>query len=195
MFDLYFDEFDPVKRKEILDSLKPEEGEEKALEQLRALFSLRYKENRKGGYDDTFLGAMMILRSLSDKTYKTGKRKMEKETRKAMQILCLDRKQEFSSDLLFSEMYQLIYYYMSLCMEDHHFGSVLFDFGRMSDENITRKIQTELFQIRDTVSSYAEEENDYPILARAIEEAIRDRLKTAASTSTPKQGVRKVDQR
>ncbi len=195
MFDQYFDEFDPEERKQILDNLQPDAEEEQSLEQIRTLFSLRYKENKKGGYDDAFLGAMMSLHFISEKTTRTGRRQIEKEIQRVMQILCLGQDRDFSADILFAEMYQLIYYYMSLCMEDHNFCSVLFNFGRMSEENITRKIQTELLEIKDIVSSYAEEKNNYSLLVKAIEDTINDRLKTGTSTRASKQGVKKIDQR
>ncbi len=196
MFDLYFDEFDPEERKQILDNLQPDAEEEQSLEQIRTLFSLRYKKNRRGGYDDQFMAALMMIRSLPDENYAGTKRRKEKDMQRAMQILCLDSGRGFSTDILFAEMYQMIYYYMSLCMEDRHYSSVLFDLGRMNDERIVQKLQADLLKITETISTYAEEGKDhYQILVQAIEETTNDKLNTLERKSKSKQSIRKIDQR
>ncbi len=178
MFDEYFNEFDPVTRKEILDNLQPEAGEEVLLEQVRTLFTIRYKPNKKGGYDDKFIAYLMSFHYIAEKRGQTerGRNRYGREIQKEMHALCLDRTDEFSPIILYKEIYQLIYLYISSCMEDHHFGSVLFGIGHMKEPKIVGKIQEYMLVIRDLVAEYAQENEGYQILVNAINDVINEKL-------------------
>ncbi len=180
MFDEYFRELEPAKRKEILDGLTPEAGEEESLEQIRSLFSLRYTPNKKLGYTDEFVGALMSLRLIAYNP--SGKRRDARLAGEAMHTLCLDRTDEFSPDILYSELCQLMAFYISSCLDDSQYRSVVFGLGRMRDERLVDKIQKDLNRIWEEVTKYSVHGRNAQILKNAMDDTM-DKLMNREKTS------------
>ncbi len=175
MFEEYYNEYDPVKRKAILDAIEPEPDEEAALEAARTLFGLRYRPNRKkNGYDDLFIRAFVDLRvvAFNEDDNILDKRKFSKQVKDAAHVLCLDRADEFPREVLAGEMHQLVYLFVHSSLHDHHYGAILFGMGRLKDETLTGKVKSDLMGIRDGILHYVKEETAYDIL----QEALTDRL-------------------
>ncbi len=175
MFDEYFQEFDPVKRKAILDAVTSEPGEEAALTAARALFALRYKPNRKkDGYADLFLRAFVDLRvvAFNEDDNILDKRKFSKQVKDAVHVLCLDRTDEFPREVLAGEMHQLVWLFVHSSLHDHHYGAILFGMGRLNDDTLAAKVKSDLMGIRDGILHYVKDDFAYDILR----EALTDRL-------------------
>ncbi len=177
MLEAYYYEFDPVKRKEILDNDPPEPDEEPYLEQIRNLFSIRYTINRDGSYKDTFIGALISFQFIADRDRQIGKHQRAREVKKGMHILCLDRGNEFDPQILYMEMYHLVYLYICSCMEDHQYGSVFLGIGRMKETKITGKIRHEMTEIWDLISDYTDGNEGYRILTTAIRNIVTEKIK------------------
>ncbi len=177
MFDEYFREFDPVKRKKILDALQPEAGEEEALTQLRALFSLRYEPSRRIGYIDHFIGAISTLRDIA---YNPGGRLSERKNtglvQNAVHTLCLDRGGEFSREILYRELCQLIACYIDMCRDDTHYQSVVLGLGRMSSESLIGKISSDMQLIWEQIVKYLGENEEYLVFRDAIADTAKTQL-------------------
>ncbi len=184
MFDNYFEELDPVKRKEILDGLQKVSGSDPlsdsdaaALEQMRTLFALRYELNKKGGYNDHFIGA---LTKLTEVAKNSGGRLTEKRNTnmvaEAVHTLCLDRGGEFSEDILYREMCQLISLYISICGDDTLYQSAFLGMGRMTGENIREKIRTDLNLFWETIDTYLGDLPDFNVFKRAIADMMIKKL-------------------
>ncbi len=175
MFDEYFQELDPIKRKAILDAIEPEAGEEEALAAARALFSLRYKQNkRKETYADLFIRAFVDLRvvAFNEDDNILDKRTFAKQVRNAAHVLCLDRADEFPREVLAGEMHQLVSLFVHSSLHDHHYGAILFGMGRLDDEVLAAKVKSDLTGIRDGILHYVGSDAAYDIL----QEALTDRL-------------------
>ncbi|MCC8141394.1 MAG: hypothetical protein LIO56_02525 [Lachnospiraceae bacterium] len=177
MFDDYFNELDPVKRKTILDALQPEAGEEEALTQLRALFSLRYEPDRRIGYIDHFIGAISTLRDIA---YNPGGRLSERKNtglvQNAVHALCLDRGGEFSREILYRELCQLITCYIKMCRDDTHYQSVVLGLGRMSSDSLTGKIALDMQYLWETIVKYLGENEEYQVFRAAIADTAKNKL-------------------
>ncbi len=175
MFDEYFAERDPATRRTLLDSLVPAPGEEEALTAARALFDLRYRENKRtGAYADRFIQALVDLRvvAYNDEGNRMDQRKFTKQVRDAVHALCLDRAEEFPREVLAGEMHQLVSLFVYSSLHDHHYGAILFGMGRLKDETLASKVQSDLEDMRDRIPLYVADGVAYDIL----QEALSDRL-------------------
>ncbi len=193
MFENYFDELDPVKRKEILDGLLAESengspdgsdaGElsspeaKQQLGQIQRLFAARYELNKKGEYNDHFVGA---LSQLLEVARNSGGRLTEKRNTnlvaEAVRTLCLDRGDEFSDDILYREMCQLIALYISICNEDTLYQSAFLGMGRMNSKNIREKIRSDLNLFWETIETFLGDLPDFRVFKKAIEDTMQKKL-------------------
>ncbi len=178
MFEEYYKEPDPAKRKELLDGYIPEEGDEALPEQMRVLFDLRYKRNRKGGYDDLFLRSWLDLKLASvSPPGVMSKKRIQKQVCTAVHQLCLDRREEFSEEVLYQEMCHLAMVYISSCLQDSKYAGVFWGLGKISDEKLQIRITTDLKEFTEGLSRYPESEADFHILKSAIADTEQSLLK------------------
>jgi len=178
MFEEYYREPDPVKRKELLDGYVPEEGDEALPGQMRALFDLRYKRNRKGGYDDLFLRSWLDLKLATvAPAGMMSKKRNQKQVCAAVRQLCLDRREEFSEEVLYEEMCHLTMVYISSCLRDSKYTGVFWGLGKVSDEKLQIRITTDLKEFTEGISHYPEQEEDFRILKTAIADTEQSLLK------------------
>ncbi|MCC8028694.1 MAG: hypothetical protein LIO75_02655 [Lachnospiraceae bacterium] len=180
MFEEYYGEPDPVKRKAILDEYIPEErtadsegsdpeGGGAVPEQIKKLFDLRYKCNKKGGYDDRFLGAWLDLKLAAEGPIsRMAKKRIEKQVRSAVHVLCLDRRDEFSGDVLYREMCHLATVYISSCTQDSRYTGVFWGLGKISDEKLQSRLCTDLENFAEGLSRFPEAGEDTSILRKAV---------------------------
>ncbi len=193
MFDEYFEELDPAKRKKILDSLQPEPGQEETVEQMRRLFATRYKlgkrvkkgkevkadkaaakeaakeakKNKENqtpqesaeakvfnlsadvaeeySYNDGFIVNLVNIRNIAfDPRDRFGSRADEKEVKRSVHALCLDRTDEFSEEVLYHEMRQLLDLYIDTCLDDSHYQSIVFGMGHLERNKIRAKLELDM---------------------------------------------------
>ncbi len=168
MFDDYFNELDPVKRKEILDALQPEPGEEQTLDEIRRLFSVRYTPGKKEGYDDGFIVNLVNIRNIAyNPRERFGSRQDAKDVKRAVHALCLDRTDEFSEDVLYHEMCQLISLYIDTCLDDNHYQAILFGLGHLKRDQLQAKLGMDMHYFWDPVQKFMDEDS-YSFYKNAI---------------------------
>ncbi len=176
-FEEYYRETDPVKRKEILDELVAAPGHEQQLAQIRALFPIRYEANRQGGYNDLFIGCMLTLRDIA---YNSGgslrKKQNTEKIRETVHTLCLDRGDEFSKDILYRELYNLVTDYVDSCYEDHQYNSVVFGLGWMRSDALLNKVRNDLTLIAEQIPEYLGEQEGYPLFGEVIRDVMDQQL-------------------
>ncbi len=177
MYDEYFEEINAKKRADILSKMQVEPGGEEALEQIRALHSLRYEVNKKGKSIDLFLRVLVSLRAqVGARVGKLSESKYEKRVQDDLHTLCLDRTDEFSRDILYRELCNLISLYIYLCYDDPHYRSVALGFGKMSDEKLERKIRTDITELWNEIPKYVDVTDDDLILKRAMDDMLDQKL-------------------
>ncbi|MCD8109322.1 MAG: FAD-dependent oxidoreductase [Clostridiales bacterium] len=171
VFEEYYREPDPVKRKELLDGYCPDEGDRVLQEQMRILFDLRYKHNRNGGYDDCFLRSWLDLKLAAGAPGgMMSKKRGIKQVRAAVHQLCLDRRDEFSGEILYEEMCHLTTAYIFSCLQDSKYTGVFWGLGKISDERQRSRVTADLEELVQGISRYPDVEKDIRILKRAIED-------------------------
>ncbi|MCD8300709.1 MAG: hypothetical protein LUC41_06020 [Clostridiales bacterium] len=75
----YYNEYNPQKRRILLDSLTPEAWYEADPDQMRALFECRYSKKRKANADltDTFIGSILTSRTIAYNSSGLTKRRQD----------------------------------------------------------------------------------------------------------------------
>lgn len=164
----YFAEFDPAARKMILDKRREEEADE-TLECLEKLFALRYKQDKKGNYADQFLGQFLQLRITAENLdVMFSERKNRKAVRQCLEQLQLHAGSEIPEELIYQEMCQLTGLYIYSCSKDVNYTSMIWGFGKKSDEKISEKINLDLERIGEAIPKYLSMEEEYRVLKAAI---------------------------
>ncbi len=173
MLNEYYKETDPIKRKEILDTLPADACSLNQQKQLHALFDLRYASNGKGGYNDRFIGAWMELKIvIENRVGGLAKRRNSRQVSKALQTLCLNRTDEFDRDILYHEMCHLVSLYIYACSTDSTYGSLLWGMGKISDDKLQAKLAADLKQVKETIPQYAADTDNFDILKNAITDTL-----------------------
>ncbi len=180
MFEDYYREPDAGKRKAILDGFQPAEGDAAAPAQRKTLFDLRYKKNKKGGYDDLFLGCWLDLKFIAEASDgRFASKRNRKIAQAAVHQLCLDRREEFSEEVLYAEMCHLTLTYISSCTEDSRYKGVFWGLGTVSDERLRSRLGVDLKEMEAGLSRYPEFAEDFRVLKMAIADTA-ERLRTDA---------------
>jgi len=172
--DCLYREKEPLLRFELLreaekQGLTPEENPLR-----RRLMEARYLGFKNGASksDDNYL-KMWIYMSFASDSAKRGKlpKRAQKDIMKVYDELGIrDMHSEEELLLLYREIYQMTLLYINLSLEDKRYGSVLFGFGRMSDERLARKIGGDVYKVGHNVPEILKFEN-YEVWEKAVKEA------------------------
>ncbi len=152
--------------------------ERQQLDQIRALFDIRYEQDKKGKYIDHFIACMLKLRDIAYNPAGSMKEKLyTRQVQETVHTLCLDRRDEFSEGILYREMYNLITFYIDVCYEDHQYNSVFLGLGWMKTDNLIAKIQRDLKLIWEQIPKFLGDHNEYLVFKEAIQDALDRQLK------------------
>lgn len=169
MFEDYYREPDAAKRKALLDGYLQEKSDAAVPAQMKILFELRYKRNKKGGYDDRFIGGWLDLKFVAEAPDgMLSKKRNRKMAQDAVRMLCLDRRGEFPEEVLYEEMCHLTLTYISSCTEDSHYKGVFWGLGTVSDERLKSRLAADLDELTEGLARYPDLEDDFRILKKAI---------------------------
>ncbi len=170
MFEEYYREPEPAKRKEILYAYQPEDFDPEKIKQMKKLFDIRYSVDVKGVWTDSFIRSFLELRMIADnmESYFASKRN-KKMGMAAVHQLCLDRQEEFSEDVLYREMCHLTALYISACGSDKSYNSVIWGMGKRSDAKIRGKIAYDMQQVGEAIPKYLDMEEECRLLTKAIQ--------------------------
>lgn len=165
----YYMEGDPAERKAMLD-MRLTEDDGADVRNMKRLFDIRYQQI-KGKYADRFMRGwleLLLLGNSPGTPFSSGKR--ERAVEKAVEMLCLDRTEEFGENILYDELCHLTGVYILSCQNDSKYRSVLFDFGRMKDEKVNEKIKSELDMISRTIPAAFHMEERFSLFRSAVQE-------------------------
>lgn len=170
MFEEYYREPEPAKRKEILYAYRPEDFDAEKLEQMKKLFNVRYSVDSKGVWTDRFVRSFLELRMIADnmESYFASKRN-KKMGAATVHQLCLDRQEEFSEDVLYRELCHLTAFYISTCGSDKSYNSVIWGMGKRSDAKVRGKIAYDMQQVGEAIPKYLDMEEECRLLTKAIQ--------------------------
>ncbi len=175
MLQAYYTELDPIKRKALLEEFLASDADAEEKAALSSLFDARYVPNKKGGYNDRFVGAWLEMKIvLSNRIGKLSRRRNEKQVAAAVSDLCLNRQEDFPPAMLYQELRQFLALYMNICARDHNYGSILWGLGRISDSRLRQKIEKDLTQIRDEIPSFLPDSAPFSLLQTVISDVLEE---------------------
>lgn len=142
---------------------------DETLECLEKLFALRYTQDKKGKYADQFLGQFLQLRITAENLDAMfSERKNRKTVRQCLEQLQLHAGSEIPEELIYQEMCQLTGLYIYSCSKDVNYTSMIWGFGKKSDEKISEKINLDLERIGEAIPKYLSMEEECRVLKAAI---------------------------
>ncbi|MCD8365592.1 MAG: hypothetical protein LUC83_07250 [Clostridiales bacterium] len=169
MFEEYYREPEPAKRKKILYAYQPGDFDGEKLAQMKKLFEIRYTQDKKGVWADSYLRSLLELRMVADDMGSSfSSRRNRKMGTEAVRRFCLDRGDEFEEEILYRELCHLIALYISDCNKDKNYNSVIWGFGKRSEEKIRGKITYDLLQVSEEIPKYLDMEEECRLLTAAI---------------------------
>ena len=133
MYEAYYKEMNPEKRKKILNELK-QSADEKEWELRKRLFDIRYTKTKKGDYADEFLRGWLELRVVSQNLdHLFSERKNVRLSKNILHKMCLDQTEVYPEEVLYQEMCNLTGRYISSCLKVTNYSSFLWGLGKISD--------------------------------------------------------------
>ncbi len=169
MYEEYYRELNPEKRKKILDALTSLDEKNSELDHMQKLFGLRYKKSAKGVFADQFLQYWLELKMAAKNADSyVSARRTKKQVVSAWHMLCLDRVMEFDRDILYREMCHLTRLYITLCSQDESYNAFLWGLGRISEEKRKDKMIRDLELIGEEMPKSFDLEKEFEILKSAI---------------------------
>ncbi|MCD8299825.1 MAG: hypothetical protein LUC41_01405 [Clostridiales bacterium] len=169
MYEEYYNEPDPVKRKAVLDAMPADGDDAKLVAQMKKLFEIRYTPHPKIGYADNFVRCFLNLKMAAENLdSQFARRRVRKQVLQAIHELCLDRTDEFSEWILYREMCHLTAVYISGCQGDKHYNSVIWGVGFVSDERQKKRLNLDMDRVGEAIPKYLDLEEEYAIMKRAV---------------------------
>ena len=170
----YMTEISRKKRRQILNDAIEAEGMSPENELRSRLYEARFGLNEKSE-TDVFIRGWMTLYNLPNLAKGLfGKKRM----RKNLDSVAADWKTEMAAsygsigdEVLYQELFHMVMVYIHLCMTDRNYYSVVFGMGRMQDSTLTAKIAGDVFRVAVDIPQQYGCEQEFPLLARAAEDA------------------------
>ncbi len=123
-------------------------------------------------YNDGFIVSLVNIRNVAfDPRDRFGGKADAKVVQDAVHTLCLDRTDEFSEDVLYHEMRQLLAVYVHTALDDSHYQSIVLGMGRMKNSQIRSKLTMDMHYFWIPVAKFLGEEN-YQFYKNAIADTI-----------------------
>lgn len=181
MYEAYYKEMNPEKRKKILNELK-QSADEKEWELRKRLFDIRYTKTKKGDYADEFLRGWLELRVVSQNLdHLFSERKNVRLSKNILHKMCLDQTEVYPDEVLYQEMCNLTGRYISSCLKDTNYSSFLWGLGKISDKKVRMKIEKDLTVIGETIPEYLNMQDEFRILSLAITNVKKELLEQEES--------------
>lgn len=175
--DLYYKEHDPLKRKKLLFQAI-EEGEEPEENRIREeLWEIRYQDPAERGSEeraDGYMSLWMIMEYNRESAnhffgWKSARKEVEKQLKK-LKFKEFREKGPLYEEMLYRECCHLVKIYMELCEKDRSYGSMLGGIMNMSEENLKKKLQEDVYQTAALLPSAIKMEEELGIITKAAKE-------------------------
>ena len=146
----YYRELDREKRQEILEQAIAEEGMNPATEVRKKLLEQRYEKTKKQKTEiDCFIRAWMTLaytKNIGGGPFSRKKLLKDRENILKDWNFALARQYgEEGERALYQELHNMTELYLSLCLEDRSYSSMILGIGRMSKDSLIAKIAREVY--------------------------------------------------
>ena len=166
---------DPVIRKKILDeSIK--QGVDPEGDKLRSmLWERRYP---KGIDEDEYFKAWMYFDFVAEEINAFfGKKKRLNNVKQHLERIGIYAMKEFGElgeQILYEELYHLVYNYIQLCADDRNYGSVILGFGKMNKDSYALKVAKNLRRVCYIPAEGFGLQEEFSLLQKAAMEAYYD---------------------
>lgn len=171
----FYAEIEPLKRKKYLEKLLASKYDEEDCQKLSQLWDLRYKTSRQG-VSDSFMGAWLELNFVSDNINSLLMAKSNKKLiQKALNKLCLVGKNRFTEQMLYRELKNLLFCYITVSLKDFR-KRVMGIKIRTEQKTVNRRIEDNIHKITTVLPQKYGHEKEFSILTRVANEALSEIL-------------------
>lgn len=167
----YYEETNPMVRKEMLDRVEADaDMEDAALAIRRELWNLRYGTDEKHqGEIDYFIRGIVYLKSVFtqiDALFgKKRCKKMLEDAKKDLLVDQYDSKDELYQEVLRKEWASLAGYYFSICVEDKNFSTGALGLFKLKDHEIRNKVAEEVLTTMVRVPMAMNQKEDFTVIS------------------------------
>lgn len=170
----YYSETDARKREALLEErIKEEPSRENELRRL--LWEKRYTDGRKGFTGiDYYMKTWIDLESAAEKRNSLFGRKnfvkAVKDMKNVFQFELLQNTPEYES-VWYAEFINFCCFYIELCKSDKSYSGILFNLGKMSDENLALKLAKDLYHKTVVLPKEIGMKKEFSLFAKAARES------------------------
>ena len=166
---------DPVVRKRILDEAIKQGIDQEGNELRQMLWEHRYP---KGIGEDEFFKAWMYFDFVSEEINAYfGKKKRLNNVKQHLERLGMEdmkARGPFGEQVLYEELYHLVYNYIQLCADDRNYGSLILGFGKMNKDSYALKVARNIRRVCYVVPEGLGLKEEFALLQKAATEAYYD---------------------
>lgn len=176
----YYEETNPMIRKEMLDRIEADaEVEDAALAIRRELWNLRYgADSKQSGEIDYFVRGLVYLKSIFTQLDAFfGKKRCQKMLEEAKRDLAMARYESGDAvykEALSKEWQSLARYYFSICVEDKNFSTGALGLFKLKDEEIRSKVAEEVLSTLVRVPMAMHQKEEFTVIAEIFIEAFSE---------------------
>ena len=182
----YYKEVQKDEREEILEKGLEEDGNTPENELRKKLWDIRYGK-RKGFTDaaDHFIGGLMELSFYNTQKHVSLKPKAVAKTIKKIEddwgLPVLEAGGELEQEIFYWEFYNMMKLYISLCLHDRTYSSVLMGMGKMKKTSLHQKIAKDVHGLAYKVPQLLQIEDRLALFTKAATDAYFATFKKAES--------------
>ena len=177
----YYEESDPLKRKEILER-SLEKGEEPEANQMRMeLWNCRYAkriDKKSPARADGFLRPWMTMKFFSGSRMGAfGRRRNQREVRNLLKELGFDKMKEYGrvgEQILFQECHHAARVYVTACSEDKKYSSTLLGLMSISKDKVQEKIARDTVLVAKIIPEELQMKKELQIFSEGSIQAYKD---------------------
>ncbi len=170
----YMYETDRKKRKVILDRAIEEEGMSPENELRSKLFEARYGIVESRDVDYFIRGWMSLFYMNGSAKGIFGKRKVSKQKEEILadwKVAMCEEYGEIGKTVLYEELFNMAYLYITLCTTDKNYGAILLGLGHMKDEDLVNKIAKDVYTMAYETPESTDTVEDFAIFTQAATDA------------------------
>ena len=167
----YYRELDRDKRKEILDQVIAEEGMSPEKEVRKKLLEERYEQGKRNVQIDRFIRGWMTLaytQNISGGRF--GRKKLMKDRESILKDWNFRLAGEYGEEgekALYQELHNMTELYLTLCLDDKAYSSMILGIGRMSKSSLTSKIARDVYNMAYVIPRELGMEEELKLFTRA----------------------------
>lgn len=170
----YMRELSRKKRRQLLEEAIVSEGMSPDNELRQKLYEARFGLNEKAKADYFIRGWMTLYNLQNAPRGFFGRKRIEKDLsdiRSDWRLELADSYGSIGQEVLYQEFFNMVLVYISLCMTDRNYSSLLLGMGRMQEETLIAKVAGDLFRTAWEVPDQLNRGQEYDLVRRAARDA------------------------